>query len=261
MNRIALACLALFLTLHCHPEVLVLSGVYQGKDIYVKNPVTTSGIGFCVFEVLVNGSITSDEVNSPSFAVDLAVHGLQIGAPLEITLRLKEDCQVKILNPEAIYPTATFEVLDISLQANGELSWRTNQESASIPYFVEQFRWNKWSRVGEVRGEGGAGEHAYSFITYLHSGENKFRVSQLDYRGNRQSQEVTIVSDKPEVKLLSTRVGKTIDFSGETEYELYSEFGLLLKSGRASSIDASKLARGTYYLSFDSQAGILISKK
>ncbi|HEY8404629.1 MAG TPA: hypothetical protein VIK71_08470, partial [Flavobacteriales bacterium] len=59
---------ALVLSFSAMAEVVIINGIYQGKDLYVKNPVTSSGIGFCIFEVLVNGNITSDEVNSPAFA-------------------------------------------------------------------------------------------------------------------------------------------------------------------------------------------------
>jgi hypothetical protein len=261
MKRLWLLLASFIIATLASAEVIVLSGVYQGKDIYVKNPVTSSGVGFCVFEVLVNGQITSDEVNSPSFAIDLGSYGLKIGSTVEITLRLKEDCQVKILNPEAIYPTSTFEVIDINLLASGELTWRTNQESAGIPYAIEQYRWNKWAKVGEVKGIGGAGEHAYTFKVYLHSGENKFRLSQLDYRGSRYSQEVTVVSDKPPVSLVSTKFNKTIELTGETEYEMFSAFGLMFKSGRGATIDTSRLSKGTYYLNFDNQTGVTITKK
>ena len=99
--------LAVFLILFSsavRAEVIILSGVYQGKDLYVKNPLTSGGVGFCIFEVLVNGQITNDEVNSPSFAIDLGAFAFALGTPLELTLRCKEDCPVKIINPEAIYP-------------------------------------------------------------------------------------------------------------------------------------------------------------
>lgn len=242
-------------------EVIVLTGVYQGKDIYVKNAETSSGVGYCVFEVLVNDQISSDEVNSPSFAIDLASFGLALGTPVEIVLRLKENCQIKILNPEAIYPTSTFDVVDILLQSNGDLAWRTENETAAIPFVIEQFRWNKWVKVGEVQGKGAPGERAYSFSTYLHSGKNTFRISQLDYRGNRYSKEVTVDSSRPEVKLISPKVSKTIDFTGETDYEMYSEFGVLIKAGRGTTVDVNKLFKGRYYLNFDNQAGVAITKR
>ena len=42
---------------------IVLEGNYQGKNLYVRNPFAGSGVGFCTFEVTVNGSVTTDEWN------------------------------------------------------------------------------------------------------------------------------------------------------------------------------------------------------
>lgn len=256
--------ISLFLTLStliCNAEVVVISGIYQGKDLYVKNPVTAGGIGFCIFEVLVNGNITSDEVNSPAFAVDLAVWGLKQGDPVEIVLRCKENCDVKIINPEVIYPNSTYEVTQIDLSPEGLLSWTTIKESASIPYIVEQFRWNRWVKVGEVTGAGKATENRYTFQATLHSGTNTFRVYQLDFKGQRTSQEVKVVSDTPEVTLKSTKINSSIDFSKETEYEIYSEYGALVKTGRGASVDATSFYKGKYYVSFDNKGGVIVEKK
>lgn len=261
MKAITILIWAILFAAGVSAEVVVLNGVYQGKDLYVKNPVTQSGVGFCIFEVLVNGQITNDELNSPSFAIDLGAFGFKVGTPVEITLRCKEDCPVKIINPEAIYPTSTFEVTDILLGRDGTLSWRTTGEMAAIPFTVEQFKWNRWVKVGEVQGKGGGVENTYAFATYLHSGPNVFRVSQLDFHGSRYSQEIRESSGKPVVTVLNAKVTKTIDFSSETDYEVYSEFGALIKAGRSTSVDVSKLFKGQYYLNFDNKAGISIEKK
>ncbi len=45
---------------------------------------------------------------------------------------------------------------------------------------MEQKRWNKWVKVGEVMGAGKPGENTYSFKVTPHSGENTFRVKQTD---------------------------------------------------------------------------------
>ena len=47
--------------------VIVLEGHYQGKNLYVQNPFAGSGVGFCTFEVTINGEVTTDEVNSSAF--------------------------------------------------------------------------------------------------------------------------------------------------------------------------------------------------
>ncbi|PJC62331.1 MAG: hypothetical protein CO022_05125, partial [Flavobacteriales bacterium CG_4_9_14_0_2_um_filter_32_27] len=50
--------------------VIVLEGHYQGKNLYVQNPFAGSGVGFCTFEVTINGDVTTDEVNSSAFEID-----------------------------------------------------------------------------------------------------------------------------------------------------------------------------------------------
>lgn len=242
-------------------EVIVISGVYQGKDVYVKNPVTTSGVGYCVFEVVVNGNITSDEVNSPAFAVDLAAWGFKLGDPIEIILRCKEKCDVKIINPEVIYPNSTFEILDISLSSTGLLKWETKQETTPIPYIIEQFKWNRWIKVGEVIGQGRQDKNSYSFQATLHSGTNVFRVHQIDHKGQRTSQEVRAESPTAAITIKNFKISNTIEFSDETDYEIYSEYGTLVKSGRGKVVDASKFFKGNYYVSFDNKGGQIVEKK
>ncbi len=242
-------------------EVVVISGVYQGKDLYVKNPTTESGVGYCVFEVLVNGSITSDEVNSPAFAVDLSAWGLKLNDAVEIVLRCKEKCDVKIINPEVIYPNSTFEIVSMSVTPQGLISWVSKSESAPIPFIIEQFRWTRWVKVGETIGMGKLEANNYAFQATLHSGTNTFRVYQIDHKGQRTSQEVKVESATPAVNIKSTKISSSIDFSAETDFEIYSEYAALVKSGRGTSVDTSKFFKGKYYVSFDNKGGVIVEKK
>jgi hypothetical protein len=256
--------ISFFMLLSClfaSAEVVVISGIYQGKDLYVKNPVTAGGVGYCIFEVLVNGNITSDEVNSPAFAVDLAVWSLKQGEAVEIVLRCKENCDVKIINPEVIYPNSTYEVMNMNVTPEGLLTWTTTKESSVIPYIIEQFRWNRWIKVGEVAGTGKSAENKYNFQANLHSGVNTFRIYQLDFKGQRTSQEVKVESSMPEVTIKNTKISSSIDFSRETDFEIYSEYGALVKTGRGTSVDASKFYKGKYYVSFDNKGGVIVEKK
>ncbi len=261
MKTLFTTCIIALLALTSQAEVIVISGVYQGKDLYVKNPLTESGVGYCIFEVLVNGNITSDEVNSPAFAVDLAAWGLKVNDPVEVVLRCKEKCDVKIINPEVIYPNSTYEVVNMSITPQGMFTWTTKKESSSIPYILEQFRWNRWIKVGEVIGQGKMDLNEYSFQVTLHSGTNTFRLYQIDHKGQRTSQEVKVESSTPIVNIRSTKITNSIDFSAETDYEVYSEYGALVKTGRGITIDTSKFFKGKYYVSFDNKGGVIVEKK
>jgi hypothetical protein len=242
-------------------EVIIISGIYQGKDLYVKNPMTTDSSGYCVFEVLVNGQVTADQLNSASFAVDLAIWKLNPGEALEIVLRCKENCEVKILNPEVIYPNSTFEITSLSISATGGMEWTTEKETSPIAFIIEQFHWNKWSKVGEIKGQGKPESCRYNFPVNLHSGMNTFRIYQMDYKGQHTSEEYKIESPVPEIKIKSLKVSNSIEFSGITDYEIVSEFGTLITSGRGSSVDASKYSKGKYYVNYDNKVGAIVEKK
>ena len=261
MRLLSIVVLFFLFTISANAEVIIISGIYQGKDLYVKNPMTTDGSGYCVFEVLVNGQVTADQLNSASFAVDLATWKLDLGDALEIVLRCKEDCEVKILNPEVIYPNSTYQITACTISPSGDMVWSTEKESAPLNFVIEQFRWNKWIKVGEVKGLGKPEECKYNFPVNLHSGLNTFRIYQMDYKGQHTSDEYKVESATAEIKIKSLKVSNSIDFSAITDYEVVSEFGTLITSGRGQAIDASKFTKGRYYVSYDNKVGAIVEKK
>lgn len=162
---------------------IILEGKYQDKNLYVQNGYAGNGVGFCTYEVTINGQTSTDEVNSSAFEIDFSAFQIKPGTPVVVEIKHKDDCSPKVLNPEALKARATFEVTSIDVDKSGLLSWSTKNEMGSLPYVVEQFRWNKWIPIGEVKGEGDMDNNTYSFQTIPHSGENKFRVKQIGYGG------------------------------------------------------------------------------
>jgi hypothetical protein len=243
-------------------EALVLNGIYQGKDLYVKNPNTNDGVGFCVYEVWVNGNITSDELNSSAFAIDFNDLGILPGTEIEVIINHKKGCAPNVINPEAIKPHSTFEVENISVK-NNVLTWSTKGESGALPFYVEQFKWNKWVRVGEVQGVGSGETHTYKFELSPYSGENKVRVKQVDYtKVPRYSKEVVYQPNISKVTFSPTNPTEEIAFSKPTQYEIFDRYGQKIKTGYGSAIDVSALEKGQeYYLNYDSSFGETFKKK
>ncbi|MCA1751692.1 MAG: hypothetical protein ABR572_02235 [Cryomorphaceae bacterium] len=243
-------------------ESLVLSGIYQGKDLYVKNPFAEDGVGFCVFEVSVNGEITSDEINSSAFAIDFNIMGIEVGSKIDIVLKHKEDCEPLVLNPEAIKPHSTFKLKKIGVDGN-VISWTTEGESGSLPFVIEQFRWNKWVKAGEVFGEGTADEHKYKFELTPYSGENKVRVRQTDYTGKpRYTEHVIYQPQVRKVEFEPKKASDDITFTAPTRFEIFDKYGSLVKTGYGKSVNVSNLQKGEdYYLNYDSSFGETFKKK
>lgn len=246
---------AMLSSLHAQ-ESVYLDGIFKGKDLYVQNPFAPDGVGFCIYNVKVNGQVTSDEVNSSAFVVDLQQYELNDGDKVEVILEHKVGCSPEFINPEAIFPDPTFEVTESNLAEDGLLSWSTRNESGSLPFSIEQFKWNKWVKVGEVIGKGKSPAQ-YGFQTELHFGENKFRLYQgMDRESRRYSDLIIANSNRPaRIDITTEKIRTEIRFSGPTSYEIFDEYGSLVKRGNNKSIDVSSLQKGTYYLNYADVTG------
>jgi hypothetical protein len=240
---------------------IVLEGNYQGKNLYVQNPFAGSGVGFCTYEVTVNGDVTTDEINSSAFEVDFTNFQLQIGEKVVVAIKHKDDCRPKVLNPEVLKPKSTFEVTLMKVNKDGVLEWQTKSETGKLSFVVEQFRWNKWIKIGEVEGKGVDVVSDYSFQTTPHSGENQFRVKQVDYTGKpRYSKPARYRSMGVEITFGPVKVRDIITFSMATMFEIYDSYGNIVKKGYANTVDVSNLSKGIYYLNFDNQTDKFVKK-
>lgn len=241
-----------FTSLRAENHVLLVEGQYQNKNVYVSNAISANGIGFCAYEVRVNGEITSDQISSSAFEIDLSHLKIVQGENVTIQIFHKEGCVPKVLNANVLKPMPTFETKTINLDEVGTLKWTTTNESGALTFDVEQYKWNKWVKVGEVQGIGTNKENNYEFRVVLVSGENKFRVIQKGTLGKVQKSptvEVNSTLEKPGFKY--EKSNKKVVFNAETGYEVYDLYGQIRKKGYGNDIDMSNLPRGEYYLSFD----------
>ena len=247
-----LTSLLLISSINAFSGIIVVEGKYQDKNLYVQNGYSGNGVGFCTYEVTINGKTSTDEVNSSAFEIDFAAFSIKPGTPVVVEIRHKDDCSPKVLNPEALKPKATFEVININIDKSGLLNWATKNEMGSLPYIVEQYRWNKWIPVGEVKGGGSMDNNTYSFLTTAHSGENKYRVKQVGYGGlSKSSNNVAFVSAVGQPSYSMSKNGNEIEFSTETMYEVFDAYGNVIKRGYGSKLDIANLSKGAYYLCYD----------
>ena len=236
---------------------LSVEGTYQGKNLYVQNPMDDEGFGYCATKVTVNGDIMPGGANMGAFEIDFTLFNIAIGEPVFIVIEHHDGCKPKILNPEVLLPRSTYNVENMEIDNNGKLTWTTSGEQGKLPFIIEQYRWNKWVTIGEVQGQGSGTKNAYEFVVTPHSGENTIRIAQVDHSGTkRPSKEVKFQSSTPVVTKTPTKVKNEIKFiangkSAETRYEIYDAYGNIVKKGVGSSVNCSNLLRGVYYINFD----------
>ena len=168
-----------------------------------------------------------------------------------------------VLNPEVLRPRSTFETLSITVGDDQVLKWKTSNEQGKLTYVVEQYRWSKWVKAGEVDGVGDSGDQSYDFKITPHSGENKFRVKQVDYTGKPRFSISARYTDPnlAGISIANPKVKNNLEFSNETLYEIYDTYGNLVKKGFGKAIDIVNLKKGLYYVNYDSSTGDVINKK
>ncbi len=257
--KILISILTLLTVIFTSRANLSFEGSYQGKNLYVQNPETEDGFGFCATKVTVNGDVMPGGVSRHAFEINFSLFNLKVGEAVFIVIYHDDECKPKVLNPEVLLPRSTFKEELITVNDDGLLKWSTTGEQGKLPYKIEQFRWSKWVTVGEVDGTGKLDLNEYEFQVIPHSGENKVRVVQIDHSGQkRKSSEQVFVSDVPAVEMSPKKVKKEINFSSEgnpteTKYEIYDAYGNIVKKGFGSSVNCENLRKGIYYINFDNR--------
>ncbi|CAG5086632.1 hypothetical protein [Parvicella tangerina] len=94
-------------------QKLVLEGHYQGVNIYIQNPFSSSGNSFCVKKVTMNDSTINVTLNASAFEIKLSELNLETGDSVRIEILHQTDCL-----PKAIYnppPKQHVEFLNIEV--------------------------------------------------------------------------------------------------------------------------------------------------
>ena len=236
---------------------LSIEGVYQGKNLYIQNPMDADGFGYCATMVTVNGDAMPGGTSLAAFGIDFAQFNIAIGEKVFIVIEHNDGCRPKILNPEVLLPKSTYKILTMDITNDGRLSWSTTKEDGKLPFVIEQYRWNKWVVIGEVEGKGTVGTNSYSFQISPHSGENIVRVSQFDHTGKgRYSTQSKFRSKVAPVTKKPAIVKDKIEFfvenkPVETRYEIYDAYGNIVKKGIGSMVNCTNLVKGVYYINYD----------
>ncbi|HTF80099.1 MAG TPA: hypothetical protein VL947_00185 [Cytophagales bacterium] len=247
-----------FLIGNLHAGVVVLSGFYQGKDIYVQNPISDNQKDYCTREVFLNNEKVLTNIKSSVFEIKL--NKLNLGDSVNIRIVHTSGCIPKILNPHVIKVNSAFKFLSFTVDEK-KLTWETRGEKNSGRIYVEQYLNNMWSVVVELPSKGSSTHNIYSHNEMHCSGKNKYRIKYEEKEGfTFYSSVIEFVSHKPPVSYYPKRVTSIVKFSREVSYEVVDNFGNSVKRGYGAEVDMSDLKEGLYYLNFDNKREKVLKK-
>jgi len=152
--------------------------------------------------------------------------------------------------------SSMIETSSMHVSKDGMVNWTVGMESNPTPYMVEQYIFDRWVKIGEIKPLGGVTSNSYSYPAVFHSGENKFRIKQKNTdKTVRYSEEITYQSKKSQVCYQVSKDNKHVEFSRETFYIVYNPYGEVIAKGTAESVDISGFEKGNYCLIYDNQLG------
>jgi len=249
-----------FFTAILNAQETVLEGTYNGQNVYIKNPSLPSG-NFCVKDVTVNNKPSKAETYSNAFEIDFSLLVINPGDAVKIIITHDAGCNPEVINPEAIKSLSGFKFVSVEINKKNQLLWKTSGELGTGPFEIEQYRWRRWIKSGEINPSETEKPGEYSFEVTPTSGTNTFRIKMIDNKGIEvYSKEVKLRSSKREVRILEFKVKDKIDFSDYTIYEILDKNGNYVTDGEGRSADVKALKKGEYWINYDNKADLFTKK-
>lgn len=229
-----------------------LTGVYQGRTLFVQNPFIREAKDFCITEVYINKSKV--EIPTRRSALKLDFEGYDLFTPVHVQLIHKDSiCQPKIINPEAILFHTIFRFSEVTL-SDSALLWTTKGENG-MGYFELEKLDVVWRVQDTIRAQGVYEQSDYSYFPVLDEGANKYRLKYNFPSGSRiqyiYSWEVDYDHYPEPVEFKPKNAKTTLYLSRASQWEIYNANSEMVLSGSGKEVDIRGLRRGEYVIYFN----------
>jgi hypothetical protein len=235
-------------------DSLMLTGKYYESNVYIFNP-SVSDTSFSIFLVVVNGDSIYNELNSNGIEVDLEMWDLEPEADVSIIIYFDSLYPAFAVNPEVLFSPTRFKFSKPRVRKEN-LYWRVYGDVSEHPIIVEQFKWNRWQVIAEVDPLDTVENAMYSIIIDPHSGNNQYRLKTTNIQEEVVYSKVLNFKPSwiPEVFIKEYKIKNELEFTRETDYELYDAQGLKIKEGKERYVDLSGLSSGEYWVNYDNKS-------
>jgi hypothetical protein len=248
---------------------IIISGLYQGKNIFVQNPLSGDKKTYCANEVFVNDQKVISNIKLAAFEIDLSY--LEPNDPVTIRITHKDGCAPRLINPQVIKPSAGFQIESVEILPTA-IQWSTLEENPKFIYSIESLRNGNWV-VLEKHTAKNEGKGMYSVPIIHPSGDNKYRIKaqNTDTHQTYYSRTITFnpdnvppppVAETPEpVTFSPENPREQLTLSREVSYEILDVRKKVILKGQGQKINLKTLKAGTYYLKVEEQLEKFVKKQ
>jgi len=248
---------------------ILIAGIYQGKNLFVQNPLSPDGKAYCANEVYVNDEKVMSNIKLGAFEIDMS--DLEIDDPVTIRITHKDGCAPKLINPQAIRPSGDFQIADVHASGN-TVSWLVLGETAAFVYYVESLSNGNWIVLKKMNAKG-EGKTPYTVAIEAPGTENKYRIKAQNNNTHRMfysrifgyaAEPAAPAPDTLAVQPVTFRMKSPqnqLALSRESEYEILNAARKPVAKGKGQTVSIAKLKSGVYYLKTGSQPAQKFVKK
>lgn len=235
-----------------------ITGEYQGKNIYVQNPLSKDKINFCTTEVFLNDQLINTSPKTSAFEIDLS--NMEISSMVFIRITHKQGCIPKLINPQVIRSKSKFQFINVI--ADGlSIHWSTVGEMPHSKFFVEHYRNKKWENIEIVSGLGSFETNLYNLKPKHHTGDNKYRIKYVQNNGKIFFSRVfDYFNDVEPISFYPALVVDKILLSRESDYSVVDSYGNEITKGEGKEIALNSLKSGLYFLYVDNREEKFVKK-
>ena len=159
--------------------IFVISGIYQGKNVFIQNPSLGNDTTFCTNDVYVNDKKVMSNIKTGAYEIDLST--IRINSQITIKITHKDGCKPRILNPQVIKPSSMFHYNSFQVDKEHYV-WSTRGEKPKGKYILEFYAGDKWNLVKELPAKGSIILNNYD-TDGVKPGPNKYRLKFLEADG------------------------------------------------------------------------------
>ena len=238
---------------------IVLSGAYQGQDVFVRNPFNRATSSFCTQNVFVNDRLVLENPKVSAYKIDLSY--LKPNDLVVIRIEHAEGCRPTIINSHVLKDVKDFEFLSAEVD-NNSVRWSTSGEKEKGLFIIERMDSREaWTALDRVNAKMGTRDNLYAVPAQHQRGDNQYRIKY-----EAQSGAVTYSLDLYYTKtdtLITFRPAiatSQLTLSDSTAFKIFSFDGQLVKQGSGREILLLNLKPGEYLLEIQNRREKFIKK-
>ena len=239
-----------------------ITGVYQGKPLFIQNPYNPKSKEYCLEGIYVNKKLL--KINYKTSAIIVNFEGLDLYAPVNIWINHRNaECKPVLLNPDAILFYSIFRFSSVLL-SDTSLAWTTKGERGKGSFEIQTLITGIWRTQGEMDAEGVYVGASYVFFPKLNEGANKLRIRynfpEDSHITHLFSHEIDYDFYPEPITLKPSSNNNRLYFTRPSLYKIYNGHREVVLSGKDFEVDIRALPKGQYVIYFDGREPRMFEK-